>query len=101
MDLPQGLLAVARNYLDITWDDPDGDKKLSGILARGMDYLDKISGKPLDYSANEKPLELLLDYARYVRANALSDFQGNYSHELLMLQIFGEVTRDGDKPANV
>lgn len=81
------LLAAAKNYLDITWDDPEGDRKLSGILGRGMKYLDGIAGRELDYSTEDKPRELLFDYARYVRSNALDEFQGNYLHELLALQI--------------
>lgn len=101
-ELPDGLLAAAKNYLDITWDDPDGDKKLSGIIARGMKYLDSIAGKALDYTAEDKPRELLLDYARYVRSNALSDFALNYLHELIHLQISQEVDNHGAQaPSNV
>lgn len=87
MALPDGLLAAVKNYLDITWDDPDGDTKLSGIIARGMRYLDKAAGAELDYTIEDKPRELLMDYCRYVRSNALDEFQRNYLHELLSLQI--------------
>lgn len=97
--LPEGLLEAGRNYLDITWADPAGDEKLSGILARGMKYLDSIAGEALDYVAEDKPRELLLDYARYVRAGALDEFQGNYLHELLALQIGREVARYGQARA--
>ena len=48
-DVPDILLADARNYLDITWADADGDVKLLGILARGMGYLDHAAGVELDY----------------------------------------------------
>lgn len=87
MPLPDGLLAAVKNYLDITWGDPDGDTKLSGIIMRGMRYLDKVAGAELDYSVEDKPRELLMDYCRYVRSNALDEFQNNYLHELLSLQI--------------
>lgn len=87
MPLPEGLLAAVKNYLDITWDDPDGDTKLSGIIARGMRYLNKAAGAELDYTIEDKPRELLMDYCRYVRSNALDEFQRNYLHELLSLQI--------------
>ena len=87
------LLRSARNYLDITWDDPDGDLKLYGILTRGMKYLDGIAGAPLDYTVEDAPRALLLDYARYARAEALNEFQANYLHELLGLQIREEVAR--------
>jgi hypothetical protein len=95
------LLAAAKNYLDITWDDPGGDRKLSGILGRGMKYLDGIAGRELDYSTEDKPRELLFDYARYVRSNALDEFQGNYLHELLALQISEEVKGDTGEASGV
>lgn len=89
--LPEGLLEAVRNYLDVTWIDAAGDEKLSGILARGIKYIDSVAGAEMDYTIEEKPRELLLDYCRYVRSNALSDFQTNYLHELLSLQISEEV----------
>lgn len=102
MALPDGLLEAARNYLDITWEDADGDKKLSGILARGVRYLDGVAGAALDYAAEDAPRALLLDYARYVRADALDEFQTNYLHELLALQIREEVARiDPSQTADV
>lgn len=94
MALPDGLLSDIKNYLDITWDDPDGDKKLSGLIARGIKYLDNAAGKQLDYTAEGKGRELLFDYVRYARSNALDEFQGNYLHELIALQMQTEVPDD-------
>jgi hypothetical protein len=91
MALPIGLLEAVRNYLDITWVDVAGDEKLSGIIARGISYIDGIAGSAMDYTIEGKPRELLLDYCRYVRSNALNEFQKNYLHELLSLQIDQEV----------
>ena len=91
MALPDGLLLEVKNYLDITWEDDAGDTKLSGIITRGMKYLDSVAGEALDYTVDDKPKELLLDYVRYVRSNALDEFQINYLHELLSLQIAREV----------
>ena len=91
MVLPTGLLEAVRSYLDITWDDPAGDEKLTGIIARGMKYLNWTAGGELDYSEEDKPRELLMDYCRYVRSNALDEFQINYLHELLFLQIAQEI----------
>ena len=85
------LLIAAKNYLDITWHDPAGDNKLFGIIARGKKYLNKAAGAELDYLAEDKPRELLFDYCRYVRSNALDEFQNNYLPELLTLQISQEV----------
>lgn len=91
MELPIGLLEDIKNYLDITWVDPIGDEKLSGIIARGMKYMNKVAGAELDYAQEDKPRELLFDYCRYVRSNALHEFQANYLPELLSLQISQEV----------
>ncbi len=87
------LLVQLRLYLDITWDDPEGDEKLSGILARGQRYLDRMAGAPLDYHVDGAPRALLFDYVRYARAHALNEFQPNYLHELLALQLDEEVRR--------
>ena len=89
--LPNGLLNAVRNYLDITWNDADGDTKLTGIISRGIKYIDSVAGTELDYTIEDKPRELLFDYCRYVRSNALDEFQTNYLPELLSLQIMEEV----------
>ncbi len=93
MALPDGLLDAVRNYLDITWTDTALDIKLTGIIERGMKYLNAVAGEELDYSAEDKPRELLFDYCRYVRSNALNEFQVNYLPELLTLQNQKEVER--------
>lgn len=86
-DLPEGLLDAVKNYLDMTWSgDTDGDTKLTGIISRGISYLDGTAGHVLDYTKEEKPREILFDYCRYVRSNALEQFQINYLPELLTLQ---------------
>lgn len=85
------LLSAAKEYLDITWSDPQTDKKLTGIIKRGMKYIDNVAGAPQDYTVEDKAKELLLDYCRYVRSNALSEFQNHYLSELLTLQINQEV----------
>lgn len=91
MTLPEGLLGDVRIYLDITWEDESTDKKLKGIINRGIKYIDKIAGVECNYIVDDKSKELLLDYCRYARSNALELFQKNYSHELLSLQISKEV----------
>lgn len=91
MSLPEGLLKDVRNYLDITWVDAATDEKLTGIIERGIKYIDRIAGSEMVYTTNDKPKELLLDYCRYARSNALEMFQKNYLNELLSLQIDKEV----------
>lgn len=91
--LPVGLLEAVRNYLDLTWKDDAGDLKLTGIILRGMKYIDAAAGEPLDYTLEDKPRELLLDYCRYARSNALDEFAMNYLHEIISLQNAKEVAR--------
>lgn len=91
MALPDGLLKDVKAYLDITWVDADTDEKLTGIIARGIKYIDRIAGSEMVYTTDDKPKELLLDYCRYARSNALEMFKNNYLHELLSLQIDKEV----------
>ena len=92
MALPEGLLEAVKNYLDITWVDAAGEEKLSDIITRGIKYIDKVAGIPQDYTVEDKPRELLFDYCMYARSKALNEFQQNYLHELLSLQISVEVS---------
>jgi hypothetical protein len=89
--MPEGLLESARNYLDITWQDDAGDVKLSGILARGMAYLNSIAGAELDFTEEASPRALLFDYCRYVRSNALEEYMINFQRELIYLQNMEEI----------
>jgi hypothetical protein len=91
--LPDGFLDAVKNYLDITWTDDAGDEKLSGIIARGIKYIDGAAGEPLDYTTEDKPKELLVDYCRYVRSNALHEFLDNYLPEITRLQNEYEIRR--------
>lgn len=81
------LLSDIRNYLDITYEDLDTDKKLLGIISRGMDYLDSTAGTGQDYSKETLPRALLMDYCRYARNNVLELFEESFRSELLTLRI--------------
>jgi len=81
------LLADVKNYLDITWDDIDTNKKISGIIKRGESYLNYITGAELNYTEEGKARELLFDYCLYVRSGKLAEFQNDYLSELLTLQM--------------
>ena len=87
------LIDDVKNYLDITWDDVDADKKLSGIIERGKSYLKEISGSSseLDFETEGLNRSLLFDYCRYARSNALEVFEKNFIPDLLKLRISQEV----------
>lgn len=84
--LPDGLLEDVKNHLDITWSDEATDKKVSGLIAAGMAYLDgKLGGKP-DYTQDGNPRTLLMEFVRYARDGALDIFENNYLSLLLAAQ---------------
>lgn len=89
----EALLSDIRNYLDITWTDTEGDRKLKGIIERGIRYLDGIAGEAQDYLIEAEARGLLFDYCRYARSYALEDFQNNFAPELLGLRLAVEVKR--------
>lgn len=85
------LLDDVKNYLDITWDDPESDKKLSGIVNRGISYLQDHAGGALSFETEGQARALLFDYCRYVRSNALEMFGVNFRGELIALRSEREV----------
>lgn len=84
--LPAGLLEDIKNYLDITWDDEATDKKIGGLIASGMAYLDGKSGGAEDYTADGTPRMLLMEYVRYARDSALDVYENNYTNMILSMQ---------------
>ena len=85
-DLPQGLLADVKNYLDITWEDQATDAKISGLIASGMVYINQKYGAEADYTVDGMPRTLLMEYVRYARDSALDVFENNYQALLLSMQ---------------
>lgn len=84
-DLPGGLLDAAKAYLKITWQDAATDTEVTGYINRGMARLQHIAGASLDFTVEDQPRTLLLDYCRYARSQALEVFEQNFQSELLDL----------------
>jgi len=78
MALPTELLDATKNYLDIAWLDAQTDLKLTGIIERGMIFLNKKSGAILDYTTEGRAREMLMEYCRYTRDGVLNEFMINY-----------------------
>lgn len=76
------LLRDVKNYLDITWDDPDGDKKLDGIIRRGAAYIQRLTVRRLTFGEGTYERSLLFDYCRYARSGVTSEFSKNYLTDL-------------------
>lgn len=81
------ILAAVKNYLDITYEDEETEKKLNGMIERGKKYLDRVAGQKQNYEMEGPPRALLLDYCRYARNNVLDLFEKNYLSELVSLRI--------------
>lgn len=79
------MLQAVKNYLKITWDDEDSE--LLSLIERGKGYLSRLIGTPLDFEADDMPKQLLLDYCRYARNNALEFFQHNFAQDILILSL--------------
>lgn len=89
--LPSELLEDVKNHLDISWIDPASDLKIEGIIGRGMSRLNSLAGVELDYSIEDMPKALLMEYCFYARASALDEYEINYLPMLLFLQVREEV----------
>ena len=63
--------------------------------------MDDITATSLDYMAEGKPRELLMEYVRYARSNALDEFWPDYQPELLRLQIREELKQVDQKQGPV
>lgn len=80
------LLEEIKNYLNITWEDPATDRKLEGLLAAGINYLEGKAGQTLDFETEPDAMMLLKDYVRYGRDSALDVFETNFRPLILALQ---------------
>lgn len=80
MALPEGLLAAVKNYpgIDVTWEDGEIDFQLTGIINMGIKFLNGKAGAELDYTKDEMPKQLLLEYCKYTRNGILNEFMVNY-----------------------
>lgn len=77
-ELSEELLEDVKNYLDITWQDPETDRKIRELALSGTAYLDLKRGAPADYTRYGLPRTLLMEYVRYARDAALDVFEINY-----------------------
>lgn len=81
--LPDGLLQIVKNRLDITWSDTANDNKMTLMIENGISELDFLSGVSNDYMQAGKAQSLLFDYVMYGLANCLDDFKTNYRSEII------------------
>lgn len=85
------MLQDVKNYLRITWDDEDVE--IASMIERGKKYLSRLTGTSLNFGEDDLPKQLLLDYCRYERNNALEFYQENFARDILLLSL-QEATRE-------
>lgn len=85
-ELPEGLLDDVKVYLDITWEDEQTNRRITGLIEDGMAYLNDKLGEAGDYLSPGYPRTLLKEYVRYARDAALDVFEGNYQSLILAMQ---------------
>lgn len=86
--MPEELLKDIKDYLNITWEDERTNKNITGMIKRGMTYLQKVAGVSfLDFTEEDSPRALLFDYVRYANSQALEMFETNFQSELLSLNL--------------
>ena len=85
-EIAEQLLPEVENYLNITWQDDATDRKISGIISRGIARLSKLCGGEPDFTVPGDAQEMLYEYCRYARDGALDVFEENYRSDLLTMQ---------------
>lgn len=82
------LLDEVKNYLDITWDDIDTDKKISGIIARGeVKIIDLVGAFRSDFDKDTLAKSLLMEYCRLAWAGVPEKFEEIFRSELIGLRL--------------
>lgn len=91
------LMEDVRNYLDITFEDEETDKKILDVIQRGVRYLNNIAGCELDYQEKGGHRTLLFSFCRYDLAGKSDEFQKNYLGQILSMQIDKELEKYAEK----
>lgn len=81
--LPNGLLDIVKNYMNLSWLDDATNNKLTIIIQNGIDDLDGKSGVKNNYVVSGRAQSLLLIRTMYEWSNALDDFYTNYKKEIV------------------
>ena len=89
------MLQEVKEYLKITWNDEDA--RIQGIIERGKNYLQELTGTELDFEKEGQPKSLLLNYCRYDYNSALEYFEENFQREILRLQLMEAVKENANE----
>jgi len=79
------MLPGVKSYLRISWD--TDDELLTGMIERGKNHLNSLTGVTLVFTEDGEAKSLLFDYCRYGYNSALEYFDLNFSSQILRLQM--------------
>ena len=80
------MLQEVKDHLRITWNDEDAH--IEGLIEESSAYLYSVTGrKEFDYSKDAQARLLLKERCRYVYNRATADFEPNFRHEIINLQL--------------
>lgn len=80
-----------KNYLNRTYDDPESDKKLMGVMKRAESKVRKLIGAVNGEELEPDEEQLFLDCCRYFDNNAAEEFEGNFRETINSLRAAREV----------
>lgn len=75
-------LEDVKNELDITFDDPRNDRKITAIMRRAESKIRKYVGVDEETELNLEEEALIVNYCRYDYNNALEMFETNFQREI-------------------
>lgn len=88
-NIPQELYEDVKAYCQIYWDDEATERKIRGLIATGMIYINGKLGGEMDYNKDGMHRQLLMDFVRYGRDDALDVFENNYLSMIIGTQLGG------------
>lgn len=77
------ILSELKNHLDITYSDPDTNKKICNIAVMGMHRIDDLAGTAQDYENDPEAWMLLVNFVRYEMNGVMHLWEKNFSREIL------------------
>lgn len=99
-------IADVKNYLSITWEDPETNKKVEGAARRAAFSVGGLIGVPkakfygddaaADSEVGGEAEQLFLDAVRYIYNDAFEDFRKNFSESITSLRAANAVAGGAD-----
>lgn len=82
-----------KNYLNITWEDDETNKKVDGIIRRAQSVIENYAGTDMDITDDSVVKQLFLDCCRYIYNDCFEDFERNFSNDLFFLRQIKKIER--------